>query len=92
MDSNPDSDHLSHMDCDPDSNPDSGPDACMCKCCYRLQKVQVKLVQIILVVGCPPFFTGRQLILLRQKLFVTCNLQAAYQSANCGVVLGEIIE
>ena len=26
MDSNPDSDHLSHiMDCDPDSNPDSGP-------------------------------------------------------------------
>ena len=24
-DSNPDSDHLSHVDCDPDSNPDSGP-------------------------------------------------------------------
>ena len=27
MDSNPDSDHLSHVDCDPDSNPDSGPGA-----------------------------------------------------------------
>ena len=25
MDSNPDSDHLSHVDCDPDSNLDSGP-------------------------------------------------------------------
>ena len=24
LDSNPDSDHLSHVDCDPDSNPDSG--------------------------------------------------------------------
>ena len=29
MDSNPDSDHLSHVDCDPDSNPDSGPGACV---------------------------------------------------------------
>ena len=27
MDSNSDSDHLSHVDCDPDSNPDSGPGA-----------------------------------------------------------------
>ena len=27
LDSNPDSDHLSHVDCDPDSNPDSGPSA-----------------------------------------------------------------
>ena len=27
LDSNPDSDHLSHVDCDPDSNPDSGPGA-----------------------------------------------------------------
>ena len=27
MDSNPDSDHLFHVDCDPDSNPDSGPGA-----------------------------------------------------------------
>ena len=27
MDSYPDSDHLSHVDCDPDSNPDSGPGA-----------------------------------------------------------------
>ena len=27
MDSNPDSDHLSHVDCDPDWNPDSGPGA-----------------------------------------------------------------
>ena len=27
MDSNPDSDHLSHVDCDPDSNPDLGPGA-----------------------------------------------------------------
>ena len=27
VDSNPDSDHLSHVDCDPDSNPDSGPGA-----------------------------------------------------------------
>ena len=27
MYSNPDSDHLSHVDCDPDSNPDSGPGA-----------------------------------------------------------------
>ena len=27
MDSNPDSDHLSHVGCDPDSNPDSGPGA-----------------------------------------------------------------
>ena len=27
MDSNPDSDHLSHVDCDPDSDPDSGPGA-----------------------------------------------------------------
>ena len=27
MDSNPDSDHLSHVDCYPDSNPDSGPGA-----------------------------------------------------------------
>ena len=27
MDSNPNSDHLSHVDCDPDSNPDSGPGA-----------------------------------------------------------------
>ena len=27
MDLNPDSDHLSHVDCDPDSNPDSGPGA-----------------------------------------------------------------
>ena len=25
LDSNPDSDHHSHVDCDPDSNPDSGP-------------------------------------------------------------------
>ena len=25
LDSNPDSDHLSHVDCNPDSNPDSGP-------------------------------------------------------------------
>ena len=46
LDSNPDSDHLSHVDCDPDSNPDSGPGAhvnatidmtlCTCKndlCC-----------------------------------------------------------
>ena len=27
LDLNPDSDHLSHVDCDPDSNPDSGPGA-----------------------------------------------------------------
>ena len=27
LDSNPDSDHLSHMDCDADLNPDSGPGA-----------------------------------------------------------------
>ena len=27
LDSNPDSDNLSHVDCDPDSNPDSGPGA-----------------------------------------------------------------
>ena len=27
LDLNPDSDHLSHEDCDPDSNPDSGPGA-----------------------------------------------------------------
>ena len=27
VDSYPDSDHLSHVDCDPDSNPDSGPGA-----------------------------------------------------------------
>ena len=27
LDSNPDSDHLSHVDCDPGSNPDSGPGA-----------------------------------------------------------------
>ena len=27
MDSNPDSDHLSRVECDPDSNPDSGPGA-----------------------------------------------------------------
>ena len=27
MDSNPDSDHLSRVDCDPDSNPVSGPGA-----------------------------------------------------------------
>ena len=27
LDSNPDSDHLSHVDCDPDLNPDSGPGA-----------------------------------------------------------------
>ena len=27
LDSNPESDHLSHVDCDPDSNPDSGPGA-----------------------------------------------------------------
>ena len=27
LDSNPDSDHLSHVDCDPDSNPDLGPGA-----------------------------------------------------------------
>ena len=27
LDSNPDSDRLSHMDYDPDSNPDSGPGA-----------------------------------------------------------------
>ena len=27
LDSNPDSDHLSHVDCDPDSDPDSGPGA-----------------------------------------------------------------
>ena len=27
MDSYPDSDHLSHVDCDPDSYPDSGPGA-----------------------------------------------------------------
>ena len=27
LDSNPDSDHLSHVDCDPDSKPDSGPGA-----------------------------------------------------------------
>ena len=27
VDSNPDSDHLSHVDCDPDSNLDSGPGA-----------------------------------------------------------------
>ena len=27
MDSNLDSDHPSHVDCDPDSNPDSGPSA-----------------------------------------------------------------
>ena len=31
LDSNPDSDQLSHMDtgCEPDSNPDSGPGACV---------------------------------------------------------------
>ena len=29
LDSNPDSDHLSHVDCDLDSNPDSGPGACV---------------------------------------------------------------
>ena len=29
LDSNPDSDHPSHVDCDPDSNPDSGPGACV---------------------------------------------------------------
>ena len=29
LDSNPDSDHLTHVDCDPDSNPDSGPGACV---------------------------------------------------------------
>ena len=27
LDSNPDSDNISHVDCDPDSNPDSGPGA-----------------------------------------------------------------
>ena len=27
VDSNPDSDHLTHVDCDPDLNPDSGPGA-----------------------------------------------------------------
>ena len=27
LDLNPDSDHLSHMDCDPDLNPDLGPGA-----------------------------------------------------------------
>ena len=27
VDSNPNSDHLSHVDCDPDLNPDSGPGA-----------------------------------------------------------------
>ena len=27
LDSNPDSDHLCHVDCDPDSNPDLGPGA-----------------------------------------------------------------
>ena len=27
LDPNPDSDHLSHVDCDPDLNPDSGPGA-----------------------------------------------------------------
>ena len=35
MDSNPDSDHLSHVDCDPDSNPDSGT-WCSCKRGYSL--------------------------------------------------------
>ena len=40
VDSNPDSDHLSHVDCDPDSNPDSGPGARVnaalhCSCNFR---------------------------------------------------------
>ena len=61
MDSNPDSDHLSHVDCDPDSNPDSGPGA----------RVNAAIVMSCL---CIAHLTCLSLLCARLMLFCMCRV------------------